>query len=404
MTVAAEFPFIKVSIDTRGLQPLARRAVGNIAVVGSTGGFGDAQPNVPLQIGDEAEARKHFATLDGGAIADDGKSAGPLYHALRTALLQEPAPSRVYAVPTGTSAGAPGGGAEPAGPVPDYAAALAAAAALPVQLVCLAGEVDPVHLEELQKHVDDVSKAGSARMGVAMVDPDLDVAGKTFAAAADNAYRKIKSGSSRMILVAARVDMANGRPAFDVAAAVTGAIAGFPPHASVLMKPVREVQIPLVKQFNGTEIKQLAEAFIIPVIDPELVPGEGLFLGSGRCYTTDAQRLYVDVVRVLDHIEFLLKAGLIGAIGDTRIDRLGMQGLRSRIDGILSPLVGSGIITDYKIDIPLLPILEAAEANRSPGQTATLTAARTERVVEVLLTVTYAGSVHFLNINLALNA
>lgn len=400
MTVTAEFPFIKVTIDTRGLQPLARRAVGNIAVVGSTGGFGDAQPNVPLQIGDEADARKHFTTP-----TEHGMNAGPLYHAVRTALLQDPAPSRVYAVPTATSDGTPGPDGEAAGPGPDYTNALAAAAALPVQFVCLAGEVDPAHLEKLKEHVDDVSKAGSARMGVAMVDPELQLGdAKSFAAAADSAYTTIKTGSSRMILVAARVEVKDDRPAFDVAAAATGAIAGFPPHASVLMKPVREVQIPLEKQFNGTEIKELAEAFVIPVFDPELVPGEGLFFGSGRCYTTDVQRLYVDVVRVLDHIEFLLKAGLIGAIGETRIDRLGMQGLRSRIDGILSPLVGSGIITDYTIDIPLLPILEAAEANRSPGQAATLTAARTERIVEVLLTVTYAGSVHFLNINLALKS
>ncbi|MFE1438638.1 hypothetical protein [Streptomyces sp. NPDC058739] len=399
MTVTAEFPFIKVTIDTRGLQPLARRAVGNIAVVGSTGGFGDAQPNVPLQIGDEAEARKHLTNP-----VEGGMDAGPLYHAVRTALLQDPAPSRVYAVPTATSAGEPGPEGEPPGQEPDYTRALAAAAALPVQLVCLAGEFDPNHLEKLKNHVDDVSRAGSARMGVAMVDPDLAVGNQTFAAAADAQYGAIKSGSSRMLLVAARVEVDDGRPKSDVAAAVTGAVAGLPPHASVLMKPVREVRIPLERQFNGSEIKDLAEAFIIPVIDPELVPGEGLFLGSGRCYTTDVQRLYVDVVRVLDHIEFLLKAGLIGAIGDTRIDRLGMQGLRSRIDGILSPLVGSGIITDYTIDIPLLPILEAAEANRSPGQAGTLTAARTERVVEVLLTVTYAGSVHFLDINLALKS
>ncbi|WP_030795964.1 hypothetical protein [Streptomyces sp. NRRL S-337] len=398
-TVTAEFPFIKVTIDTRGLQPLARRAVGNIAVVGSTGGFGDAKPNVPLQIGDEADARKHFTTATEG-----GMDSGPLYQAVRTTLLQDPAPSRVYAVPTATSDGTPGPGGEAPESGPDYTNALIAAAALPVQFVCLACEVDPAHLEKLKDHVDDVSKAGSARMGVAMVNPELELGDATFAAAADNAYRKIKSGSSRMILVAARVEVKNGRPAFDVAAAATGAIAGFPPHASVLMKPIREVQIPLANQFNGTEIKDLAEAFVIPVIDPDLIPGEGLYFGSGRCYTTDVQRLYVDVVRVLDHIEFLLKAGLIGTIGDTRIDRLGMQGLRSRIDGILSPLVGSGIITDYTIDIPLLPILEAAEASRSPGQAATLTAARTERIVEVLLTVTYAGSVHFLNINLALKS
>ncbi|TMV00051.1 hypothetical protein [Streptomyces sp. DASNCL29] len=377
------------------MQPLARRAVGNVAIIGSTSGFGSAKPNVPLQIGSEAEARQHFATLQDGAVADEGRSAGPLYHAVRTALLQNPGPSRVYAIPTADVAEAPG-----------YGAALTVAAALPVQLVCLAGEVGPAPLELLKDHVDEVSAMGSARMGVAMVDPELAVPeNKTFAQAANDAYTNLKTASSRMILVAARVAAGpHGEPASDVAAAVTGAIAGFPPHTSVLMKQIREVRIPLEKQFSGTEIKDLAEAFIIPVIDPELIPGEGLFLGSGRCYTTDPQRLYVDVIRVLDHIEFVLKAGLIGSIGDTRIDRLGMQALRSRVNGLLSPLLGAGIITDYTIDIPLLPILEAEEAQRSPGQETVLGDARTERRVEVLLSVTYAGAIHFLDVKLALKS
>lgn len=103
------------------------------------------------------------------------------------------------------------------------------------------------------------------------------------------------------------------------------------------MKQVRGFGIPLSRQFSGTEIKNLAEKLIIPVIDPELIPGEGLFLGSGHCFTTETSKLFVDIVRVLDHIEFQLKSGLIGSIGETRIDRLGMQGLKSRINGILSP-------------------------------------------------------------------
>ncbi len=199
-----------------------------------------------------------------------------------------------------------------------------------------------------------------------MVDPALPLGGKSFAEAADTAYGSLKSDSSRMILVAARVEKKQGEPTPDVAAAVTGAIAGHPPHASVLLKPVNEVKIPLGAQFTGTEIHELTQKFIIPVIDPELIPGEGLYLGSGRSYTTKTDRLYVDVVRVLDHIEFLLKAGLIGSIGETRVDRLGMQALRSRIDGILSPLVTSGVITAFTIGIPLLPILEAERGRPQP--------------------------------------
>ncbi|MFJ8675618.1 hypothetical protein [Streptomyces sp. NPDC093589] len=404
MTVtAAEFPFISVTIDTRGMQPLARRATGNIVVVGSTGGAGGADANVPVQIGSEAEARKHFAEVDPrtGAVT----RSGPLYRSLCTTLRQDPAPSRVYAVPTASTE--PGPGEEPGGAVPDYDAALTATASLPVQLVCLAEETRPEHLRLLRDHVENVSKAGSARMGVAMVDPDIAVGNDnpTFAAAAKAAYDGVKSANSRMILVAARVAPdEDAGPLPDVAAAVTGTIAGYPPHASVLMKQVRGFQIPLSRQFSGTEIKDLAEALIIPVIDPELVPGEGLFLGSGRCFTNDSSKLFADIIRVLDHIEFLLKAGLIGTIGETRIDRLGMQGMRSRIDGILSPLLTSGVIAAYSIDIPLLPILEAEEAARTPGQGSTLSEARQDRRVEVLLSVTYAGAVHFLNINLALKA
>ncbi len=391
MTITAEYPFIQVSIDTRGLQPVAKRAVGNVAVVGDAGGFGTAVANVPVTVGSEGEARTLFADTDGsGAITGKGR----LYDSLKTVLLQDPAPSRVYAVATADDAGAP-----------DYAAALSAVAAAPVQFVCLANETDAGALADLKDHIETVSADGNRRMGVAMVEPDLAVAaGETFAGNADTTYGDLKSDLSRMVLVAARVPVEGGLPTSDVAAAAMGTIAGQDVHISVLMKQVRGPKIPVQRQFTASEIKQLAEAFIIPVIDPELVPGEGLFLGSGRAYTTDTSRLYVDIVRTLDYLEFLLKAGLIGSIGNVRIDRLGMQALRSRFDGILQPLLSSRVIADYSVDIPLLAILEAEEAARTPGQSATLTDARTSRVVEVLLSVVYAGAVHFLDINLALKA
>lgn len=398
MTIpTAEFPFIRVTIDTSGLQPTATRAFGNVAVVGSAGGFGTATANTPIQIGSEAEARALFANVDPntGAIRGDGAQAGPLYHSLREVLLQRPGPSRIYAVATNDPGGAP-----------DWAAALAAVETAPVQFVCLARTTDAATLGRLATHVADASSAGAKRVGVAMVDPDLAVpAGKTFAEAADDAYDDLKNGDGRMVLVAARVATTGGVPDSDVAACAMGTIAGFPPHISVLLKQVNGVEIPLTRQFTGTQVAQLAEKAMLPLLDPEYISGEGLFLGSGRSYNPiDPSRLFVDVVRVLDDIEFRLKAGLIGVIGNVRIDRLGMQGLRGRFDAILGPLQTARVIDGYTVDIPILPILETEEANRSPGARATLTSSRTSRAVEVLVTVTYAGSVHFLDVKLALTA
>lgn len=390
--VLAAYPYINVTIDTRGLQPKATRAVGNVGIVGSTGGAGAAPPNVPILISSEADARANFADTDAnGAITASGR----LYKAIATALLQDPPPSRVYAVATDD-----GGGDS------DYAAGLASLSAAPVQFVMLAGETDPTALGDLSDHVETVSADGNRRMAVAMVDPELAVPdGSTFAAEADDAYDDIKSDTSRMILAAARVDVdGDGFPEDDVAAATMGTIAGHAPHVSVLMKQVRGVKIALEKQFTPSEIKQVSEELINPLIDPELIPGEGLFLGAGRAYTTDTSRLYVDIVRVLDDIEFRLKAGLIGSIGNVRIDRLGMQTLQARIDSILSPLKSGRVIDEYSIYIPVLPTLAKEEAARTPGEASVLTDARLSRTVEILLSVTYAGSVHTLDINLALKA
>lgn len=391
MTVTAEYPFINVSIDTSGLQPLAKRATGNVAIVGDAGGFGTATANVPLQIGSEAEARQYFADVDGsGAVTDSGR----LYASLKTLLQQDPAPSRIYAVSVATVDGAL-----------DYAAALSSLDAAPVQFVCLANETALDPLKALAEHIETVSADGNRRIGVAMVNPDLTVPdGKNFAEAADEAYGDIKSDTGRIIFTAARVETTGGVANYDVAAAVMGTVAGYDVNISILMKQIRGVKIPVERQFGASEIKQLAEKFIDPIIDPDLIPGEGLFIGSGRAYTTDTTRLYPDITRTVDDIEARLKAGLIGSIGNARIDRLGMQGLKAKFDGILQPLVSSRVIADYSVDIPLLPILEAEEAARTPGQGATLTDARTSRVVEVILSVTYSGVVHYLDISLALKA
>ena len=82
--------------------------------------------------------------------------------------------------------------------------------------------------------------------------------------------------------------------------------------------------------------------------------GGGFFFADGRLFTTDANLLFVDIVRILDDIDFRLKAGLIGAVGDARITKPGLIGLKTRVDGIMGPLKRAATIDDYTIDIPVL--------------------------------------------------
>src|SRR3954447_5752736 len=93
--VAAAFPFVDVRIDTSGLAPTAQRAPGVLAVVGDTGGKGNAQANRPYQVDTAAQAADLFATTVNGVV-----QATPLYRSLATALLQNPRPSTVYGVRT----------------------------------------------------------------------------------------------------------------------------------------------------------------------------------------------------------------------------------------------------------------------------------------------------------------
>jgi hypothetical protein len=133
----------------------------------------------------------------------------------------------------------------------------------------------------------------------------------TYPATVDAAMAPLRSSVSRMILIAAR----GAAPTTDVASAAMAAIAGFEPQVSMVLKKVRGVAMPLASQFSPSEIKLLSEAGINPIIDPSLIEGTSLHFADGLTYTTDADLLFIDIVRVLDDIEFRLKAGLIGMVG-----------------------------------------------------------------------------------------
>jgi hypothetical protein len=179
------------------------------------------------------------------------------------------------------------------------------------------------------------------------------------------------------------------------------AIAGYEPHISIVLKKVRGIRMPKEKQYGPAEIKGLSESEIIPIIDPSLIVGESLHFAEGRCFTTDASLLYIDLVRTLDDIEFRLRAGLIGMVGDARVTKSGMTLVKSRVEGILEPLVRRNVIVGYGIDIPVLNILNLPEATWSSADQAIVSTARANRTVDMFISVTYGPAVHMLKVTLA---
>jgi hypothetical protein len=381
-TVAAAFPFIDVLIDTSALQPVAQRSPGVIAVCGV--GAGAAAANAPTPIDTPAEA----AALFGGGTA--------LTRSLGLAFLQDPKPSKIYGVRIGGSGGES-----------DVRAALDALTAVSdVGFVSLAGVVDPAILVHLRTHVEESSAAGHKRIGVAMIDPARprspsyvdDVVDAVHPAASGP---DLMSSSSRMVLVAARgATLSDGATPADTATAAMAAIAGFSPPTSIVLKRVRGISIPLAQQYSAAEIKGLSEANIIPIIQPAMIAGSGFHFAEGRAFTSDAAQLYVDIVRTLDDIDFRLKAGLIGLVGDARITRAGLTTLRTAVQGILGPLRRAAVIDDFDVRLPLLDILELPESARTATENQLVTTARANRAVDLLLTITYGPAVHRLRVTL----
>lgn len=376
---AVAFPFIEVNIDTSALAPIAQRAPGVIAIVGKTptgADGGAAAVNTPLAVEDLDQAASDFAKVN----ADGTVAETPLFTAIRLAMLQDPRPAKIYGVRVNGDS---------------YAAALSALdGADDVTFVALANETQVAALAALKSHVEAMSAAGQKRIGVAMIDPARPKS-PTYAADVAAAAAALKSDTSRMILIAARG--VNG----DAATAAMAAMAGFPPQVSMVLKRIRGVSIPVASQYGPAEIKGLAAANINPIIDPALIPGEGLHFAEGRTFTTDESLLHIDMVRVLDDVEFRLKAGLVGAVGDARITKFGMTSLKTRVEGILGPLKQAAVIADFAIEIPVLAILNTPESARTTTDEAVLTTARSERIVDLIVTITYGPAVHRLKVTLA---
>ncbi|MFE2108157.1 hypothetical protein ACFXAF_20160 [Kitasatospora sp. NPDC059463] len=372
------YPFVDIEIDKSGLTPRVQPSSGVIAIVGTTpdgASGGTAAVNVPYVVTTPDEARALFGQ---DTVLQKG---------LLLALTQDRLPQKIYGVRTkGT----------------DHAAGLAALEAVDdVSVVCLAGVTDigtdtpPAGLLALRAHVEEISAKGLRRIGVAMIDPKVEKAPDYVAKVVTPALLKLRSDSGRMVLVAARG--ADG----DVAAAAAAVIAAHPPHVSLLLKQVKGVRIPKEKQYGPSEIIELSKAGLNPVIDPALIAGEGLHLAEGQTFTADPAYGYIDLRRIVDHVEFLLRAGLIGSVGDARITRTGLTMLKQRTEGILGGLLRESVIAGFGVRIPVLEVLGRPEAEWTQADRDAVHAAREQRAVDVQTSITYGPAVHRLHVKLA---
>jgi len=376
---ALAYPFVRVNVVPPPA-PRVSRNPGVIAIVGKTpdgDAGGDAPVNAPRVVSSAADAITRFAKRT--AAGTDAPTQ--LSRSLELALRQNPGPSKVYGVRVKGN---------------DYAAALAALEAVDdVTFVSLAKEADVAALAALRGHVEKASAGGAKRIGVAMVDPARALSqtwAKDTVTGLKPAGGTVMSDDSRMIVVAGRAATMDLAP--DFASAAMAAIAGLEPQVSPVLKQVRGTPIPKELQFSPSEIKELALEGVIPIIDPELISGEGQYMADGVLFTGDTNRPYVDIVRVLDDIEFKLRAGLIGTIGDARITRPGLTLIKSVAEGILGVLQRRAVIDSFTVTIPILEILSLPDNARTSADNDEINKARTTRQIDMVATVVYGPQVH----------
>ncbi|WP_051804859.1 hypothetical protein [Streptomyces griseus] len=311
-----------------------------------------------------------------------GLGLSDLAASIALAFRQTPPPTRVW-------------GLEVAFESPVWSTAFTAAEDVPAQIVVLANTPlneaanNTTHpVESLADHVIKVSNTGgdgSERIGVAMLDPALTQAKQV-------ALNKGSIHDNRMVLVAHKSDE-------DAAAAVAGVIAGHEPHVSLLLKPL---SIEMPQLFTAEEIQKYYDNSINWVTSPVLLPGHGLYLGEGLTASPSGNKKYIDIVRTLDDIGFRVKAALIEAVGDVRIDRPGLRTVVTLVQSVLSPLVSRGVIESYVIHIPLLVLLERDRATLGPEEIEQIGAGRSGRNVDMEVSVVYAGVIHQIAVKLVL--
>lgn len=371
--------YIDVKPVTNLFKP-ATRSFGDIAIVGAAAAAAQGSNNTPIPI-TNPDAVSHRSRLD-----SDGKPIvapvdapewfqGDLGRSIRKAFEQTPGPAKIWAVRLDSA-----GGDSALGD------ALAEVAKLNVQIVVLANtpltdSSGTAAIEALASHVSTVSSTGGdgkERIGVAMLGKDVT----------DLSIITSNMTIDRMVMIAHKSDE-------DAAAAAAGVIAGYEPHISLLLKPVK---IGMDGLFSDSEIDAFNEARVNWLTDPVLLPGQGIFMGEG--YTLGADMPYIDIPRTVDDISFRLKATLIRSIGNLRVSRSGLRALVSQMTAVLEPLRQQEVIEAYDVFLPLLVLLDKDPTSLTEAERQQINNAQNERAVGAIVAVDYAGAIHRLNITL----
>jgi len=318
-----------------------------------------------------------FTYLRNGNTVDDiGWFKGAVGQSVKTAFAQTPGPTTVWAIAT-----------DPADGANTLANGLAEAAKIAAQIVVLANTPLKVNgdgrteIEALATHCDLVSNTGAdglARIGVAMLDNGVTSTSLITGAMAVNRMTMIAHHSTE-----------------DAAAAVAGVIAGYPPHISMLLKPIA---IDMDDVFSDSQIDAFNNARINWVTRTPLIPGAGFYMGEG--YTLGADQPYIDIPRVIDEISIDLKAALIRSIGVLRVTRAGLRALIAAMTPVLQPLQDATVIDSYLVFFPLLILLDKNPAALTDVELQEIHNAQATRTVSSIVTIQYAGAIHRLNITL----
>lgn len=368
--------YITVKPITNMFKP-ATRAFGDVAVVGAALDASTGPKKKPIPVTNPNAVTDPSNAAGANKPIDDASwFAGDLGASIKQVFNQTPGPTTVWAVRTDA--------ADAGNALPN---ALAEVAKLDVQVVVLAntpltaaaGSLASVN--QLAAHVSSVSNTGGdgkERIGVAMLGKGLT----------DPALVANVAPNTRMVMVAHRSDQ-------DAAAAVAGAIAGYEPHISLLLKPV---SLTMDDLFSDSEIDAFNTNRINWITDPTLLPGRGYYLGEA--YTLNADQPYIDIIRTIDDISFRLKAELIRSIGTLRVSRSGLRALAAQMIAILEPLRERGVIESYDVFMPLLVLLDKEPEDLTDAELQRINNAQNDRTVDAIVAVDYAGAIHRLNITL----
>lgn len=354
----------------------ATRSFGDIAIIGAVANDAQGPRKVPVPVTNPNAVSFQGSAKPALPVTDARWFKGDLGDSIVAAFAQAPGPTTVWAIATDAADGALA-----------LANALAVAARIAVQIVVIANTPLTANagkdaIEALANHCNTVSQTGGdgmERIGVAMLGKGVT----------DTTLITGPMSQNRMTMIA------HHSPG-DAAAGLAGVIAGRAPHISLLLKPI---SIAMDDVFSDGEIDAFNTAHVNWVTRTPLLPGNGFYVGEG--YTLgDPTQAYVDIVRTIDEVSFALKAALIRSIGVLRVTRAGLRSMVSQMSAVLAPMRNDGIIDDFLVLIPLLTLLDKDPATLIDVELQEIRDSQANRTVDAVVTITYAGAVHRLDIAL----